>query len=97
MSGQNDERIEEMTVSADEFERYAKRNRSVETRGIVVVPECNELMTGSYVMVDPLGRFYDNTTGRHRYSSPILEAGVAAALAEVAVYADRFKERGGVY
>ena len=97
MAGQNDERIEEMTVSADEFERYAERNRAVETRGIVVVPESNELMTGSYVMVDPLGRFYDNTTGRHRYSRPILDAGVSAALGDVAVYADRFKERGGVY
>ena len=54
-------------------------------------------MTGSYVMVDPLGRFYDNTLGRHRYSSPILDVGVSAALGDVAVYPGRFEERGGVY
>ena len=97
VAGQNDARIAEMSVSADEFAGYVERNRSVEERGIVVVPESNELMTGSYVMVDPLGRFYDNATGRHRYSRAILAVGVARALDEVAVDADRFRERGGIY
>ena len=44
-------------ISADEFDRYVQINRRVEAYGITVVPESNDLMTGSYVMVDPAGRF----------------------------------------
>ena len=97
VAGQNDARIGDFAISDAEFWGYAERNRGVERDGIAVVPESNELMTGSYVMIDPEGRFYDNATGRHRYSKPILEAGVDAALNEVAVDTDRFLERGGRY
>ncbi len=97
VEGQNDARINEFTITDGEFERYVQRNRSVEQCGITVVPESNDLMTGSYVMVDPLGRFYDNAKGRHTYSRPIREIGVAAALEDVAVYTDRFEQRGGNY
>ena len=97
VNGQNDARISEFIITDSQFERYVERNRSVENSGITVLPESNELMTGSYVMVDPLGRFYDDTGGRHTYSRPVLEIGVADALEEVAVYTDRFEQRGGNY
>ena len=97
VEGQNDARIAEMTVTHDEFRWYVKRNRTVEDSGIRVVPENNELMTGSYVMVDPLGRFFDNTKGRHTYSRPIFKVGVAEALNDVVVHVGRFQERGGLY
>jgi radical S-adenosyl methionine domain-containing protein 2 len=51
-------------------------------------------MTGSYVMVDPAGRFFDNTAGTHMYSRPINEVGVDAALREVSIDPDRFRLRG---
>ena len=97
VEGQNDARIAEMTVTDDEFRWYVERNRTVEDCGVAVVPETNELMTVSYVMVDPRGRFYDNAEGHYRYSRPILEVGVAEALNEVVVDVDRFRERGGRY
>lgn len=97
VDGQNDGRIDKYAVSAAQFERYVERNRSVESEGIVVAPENNEMMTGSYVMVDPAGRFFDNTQGAHTYSSPILDAGIADALKEVSVNAERFHQRGGRY
>lgn len=97
VEGQNDARIAEMAVTAGEFQQYLERNRTVEDSGIVVVPESNELMTGSYVMVDPRGRFFDDTKGRHTYSRPILEVGVAEALDDVVVDVGRFSERGGIY
>ena len=98
VEGQNDApRIAEMAVTADEFQRYVERNRTVEDSGIVVVPESNELMTGSYVMVDPRGRFFDNTKGRHKYGRPILEVGIDEALDDVVVHVGRFEERGGIY
>lgn len=95
--GQNDARINEFTISDNEFEQYVERNRGVENGGTRVVPENNDLMTGSYVMIDPLGRFYDNVSGRYSYSSPILKVGVEAALEEVAIDTERFEMRGGVY
>ncbi len=71
VAGQNDKRFHEFAVNREEFDLYVQRNRSVERRGIRVVPENNEQMTGSYLMIDPLGRFFDNTKGEHTYSSPI--------------------------
>ncbi len=94
---QNDARIDEFVVSDAEFSRYVARNRSVEREGIIVVPESNALMTGSYAMIDPLGRFFDDTKGEHTYSRPILKVGVAAALQEVTIFSERFVERGGDY
>lgn len=97
IAGQNDGTLAGLPVTKPQFDAYVARNSSVETDGIRVVPEDNELMTGSYVMVDPAGRFFDNATGGHRYSRPILEAGVRAALSEVTVDADKFLSRGGQY
>ena len=98
MRGQNDKRIADFIVSHDEFARYLVCNKpTVLQGGIKVVPESNELMPGSYIMVDPLGRFFDNTKGEHTYSSPILDVGVAGALREVESYPERFDRRGGLY
>ena len=96
VEGQNDEHIADMAVTSDEFRAYVERNRNA-AEGVEVVPESNELMTGSYVMVDPAGRFFDNTKGRHTYSLPILQVGVCAALRDVDVDADRFVARKGLY
>ena len=65
--------------------------------GVAVVPEDNDLMTGSYVMVDPAGRFFDNTAGAHVYSRPINEVGVDTALQDVSVDPDKFRLRDGLY
>ena len=73
------------------------RNRCVESLGIRVVPESNDLMTGSYVMVDPAGRFFDNVAGTHVYSRPIDQVGVEAALSEISIDPDKFRLRDGLY
>ena len=94
---QNDARIAEFTISDAEFWGYVKRNSTVGAHGVKVVPESNALMTGSYAMVDPQGRFYDNVRGMHAYSAPILEVGVEKALSQVSISPERFAERGGNY
>ena len=96
VEGQNDRNIANMAVTPDEFCAYVERNRDVGDE-VEVVPESNELMTGSYIMVDPAGRFFDNTKRRYTYSKPILEAGVSAALEDIDVYPERFSERQGLY
>ena len=95
--GQNDDQVDPFVITREEFDRYVDRNRYVESVGVVVVPESNDLMTGSYVMVDPAGRFFDNVAGTHVYSRPINQVGVDAALREVSVDPDRFRLRDGLY
>ena len=54
-------------------------------------------MTGSHLMIDLPGRFFDNTKGEHTYSNPILKVGVDQALQDIKVYPGRFAQRGGIY
>ena len=97
VKGQNDGLVDNLVITGEEFAQYVARNRYVESMGIVVVPESNDMMTGSYVMVDPAGRFFDNVAGTHVYSHPINEVGVDAALREVSVDPDKFLLRDGLY
>ena len=97
VEGQNDGLVDSLLITQEEFEWYVARNRYVESLGISVVPESNELMMGSYVMVDPAGRFFDNVAGAHHYSRPINEVGVEAALREVTVEPEKFRSRNGRY
>ena len=95
--GQNDGLVDDFVVTNEEFSSYVSRNRYVEALGVVLVPESNDLMTGSYVMVDPAGRFFDNVAGTHTYSRPINRVGVHSALIEVSVDPDKFRLRDGLY
>ena len=93
--GQNDHNAGLFEVTGGQFDAYVERNRSV--GDIIVVPESNDLMTSSYVMIDPTGRFFDNAKGRHTYSRPILQVGVSDALQDVKTDPGRFGLRGGYY
>lgn len=97
VAGQNSSKVGAHLVSPEEFWGYVENNRRAEEHGITVVPEDNDLMTGSYVMVDPAGRFFDNAAGAHTYSRPILEVGVDQALTDVSVDAGKFLSRSGMY
>lgn len=97
VSGQNDGSVTPFITTKEQFDAYVARNRRVADKGITVVPESTELITGGYIMVDPAGRFFDDVTGTHNYSRPILEVGVAAALKEVNPIPERYQERGGRY
>ena len=97
VKGQNDAQIDDFIITPEQFEAYVERNRIVENDGISVVPENNEAMTESYVMIDPAGRFFDNVQDSYRYSEPILKVGVEEALKQVSIDPERFRQRGGEY
>jgi radical S-adenosyl methionine domain-containing protein 2 len=97
VSGQNDGKVERLLISPEAFAAYTDRHRGVAEAGIEVVPEDNEAITGSYLMIDPAGRFFDNTAGRHSYSKPILDIGLGAAIQQIRFDRDKFEERGGLY
>ncbi len=93
--GQNDVYFDEVNVSQAEFENYLMLNEVHKLS--FAVTEDNIAMTGSYIMIDPAGRFFDNTKGTHTYSKPILHVGVNTALEEISYDYDQFLERGGLY
>lgn len=98
VEGQNDGSVEPLLVSSEGFHSYVKRHQeSLADLPMTIVGETNELMTGSYAMVDPAGRFFDNTRGCYHYSSPILEVGLGRAFSEVSFDAERFDARDGQY
>lgn len=93
VEGQNDGDVDDLLISSEAFDRFVERHRSA--LGDLVVPESNDDMRGSYAMVDPAGRFFDNTAGRHTYSRPILEDGLDAAWSDITFRPEVFEERGG--
>lgn len=72
------------------FEAFIKRHADVAMR----VVEDNDLMRGSYLMIDPAGRLYQNTRAEgYAYSEPIQDVGIVQALSEIPFLEDRFHRR----
>lgn len=96
MKGQNDSNIDDYKITNEQFD-YFVSNHSGLCDITSVVPENNIQMTGSYAMVDPAGRFFDNTKGIHNYSKPMLEIGARLAIQQVRYDFGKFIERQGIY
>lgn len=94
--GQNDLHIDNYKISDEQFQIFLDGHLSL-SDFTTLVPESNKQMKGSYAMVDPAGRFYDNTNGTHNYSKPILEVGAAEAIQQVSYDFAKFISRGGIY
>ena len=97
VEGQNDGDVDDILLEENEFKSWVERHKWVADEGIQFVPESNELMRGSYAMLDALGRFYSNTEGSHTYGPSILDVGVMRAWEENCFLEDRFHDRGGIY
>lgn len=97
VGGQNDGKVEPLLVTSAQFAAFGERHKHLANYGITIVNEDHEDIIGGYAMIDPIGRFFDDTKGHHTYSRPILDVGVHAAFAEVTFSEERFVRRGGVY
>lgn len=97
VDGQNSGKVGPLLCTDEDFAGFVRRHRHLEDLGIEMVPEDNGDMRGSYAMVDPAGRFFDNAGGGHRYSAPILREGMDSAWRQVAFSMARFDQRGGRY
>jgi radical S-adenosyl methionine domain-containing protein 2 len=95
--GQNEKTFAELAIGVAEFEDFVARNRRLVPPSVAVIPETADDMTGAYAMIAPNGRFFDSTTGCHRYSRQILEIGIVNAFQEVTFDAEKFVKRGGAY
>ena len=83
-----------------QFQAFVARHAAY--RSIAVV-EDNQDMQESYIMVDPQGRFFQNSPvfAGYQYSQPILEVGAEKAFEQVNFNPERFlsrysKEAGGI-
>lgn len=94
--GQNDKNIDNFKITDLEFQHFLNNHDNLHDI-TTLVPETNSQIIGSYAMVDPSGRFFDNTTGTHKYSRPILNVGVGDAINDVNCNFSKFLSRGGQY
>lgn len=97
VTGQNDNQVQDLLISKVEFENYLSTNSVVKDKHILIVPENNDQMKESYVMIDPAGRFFDNVDESYYYSQPILKVGIDKAFKQIRINTKKFIDRDGIY
>lgn len=93
IEGQNDKQFDEIKVSDEQFLTFISRH----SENACLVSESNELMTGSYLLIDPLGRLFENSEGRHTYSRMLQYNAIQDCLDDINLDRDMFIKRGGIY
>lgn len=82
-----------LSISEEQFAAFVLRHRAFAN---ILCPEDNQDMAESYLMVDPHGRFFQNSMivgSGYAYSSPILKVGADAALSQMTFDIERFLAR----
>jgi radical S-adenosyl methionine domain-containing protein 2 len=97
IGGQNDGGVEPLLITSKEFGDYVKRHEVLHDEGLGPIHEDNEAMTGTYLMMDALGRFFSNKTGSHVYTKSILDVGMDSALIQLGWDVEGFVARQGIY
>jgi len=80
-------------ISNEEFSLFLDNHKQVTTPCYI---ENNEDMTESYIMVDPIGRFYQNSSvpnGGYTYSQRITEVGIEQAFNQINFNLDKYHNR----
>jgi len=83
----------ELLISKEQFGHFCDNHKHLGC----FVPESNDLMASSYLILDEYLCFLDKGNGMEKQSSSILDVGVDRALAEVKWDRQAFVERGGLY
>lgn len=83
---------DDLLISDDKFNQFVERHSGL---GLPIFAESNSTMTESYLMIDPLGRFYQNSASAsgYRYSDRINQCGVESTLAQIAFNSKTFLSR----
>jgi len=81
-----------LSVTEDSFLKFVARHAMMSS---VMSVEDNTDMVESYIMIDPLGRFFQNSPGcsAYSYSSPIQEIGAEAAFSQIEFSPEKFAKR----
>jgi radical S-adenosyl methionine domain-containing protein 2 len=92
IKGENDDSFADLATMNGQFEAFVARHECLNP-----VKEDNRAMTDSYLMMDPLGRFFQNTGGSYGFGPSILEVGVQDAIQRAGWDRRKFLVRGGHY
>lgn len=90
VEGQNDCQFDE--IKSTDFKGFISRHNH---KSMVV--EDNEAMTGSYLLIDPQGRLFENSKGCHTYSRPLQSNKLSDCLSDISLDRYMFIKRGGIY
>lgn len=93
VEGQNDKHFDEIKCSKEEFDIFINAHKHQKS----IVVEDNNAMTGSYLLCDPQGRFFENSQGKHSYSNSLIDSDFMDCYNELSFDKDKFVERGGIY
>ena len=93
IKNQNDKNIDSLKITTKKFDFFLKKHKNI----LSMVSENNNEMKGSYVMIDPAGRFFENSKGFHQYSEPILSIGIKNAFNKMNYDYQKFIDRDGQY
>mmetsp|Transcript_9368 Transcript_9368/g.21132 ORF Transcript_9368/g.21132 Transcript_9368/m.21132 type:complete len:398 (+) Transcript_9368:80-1273(+) len=85
-----------LQVTDEQFLSFVHRHRSYQDNG-VLIPEPNNVMQNSYLLLDEDMRFLDCSSGGKVPSDSILKVGVRRALEQSGFDENMFHERGGIY
>ena len=80
-------------VSDEEFAIFCSKHEGLSC----FVPESNELMASSYLILDEFLCFLDKGDGKEEQSKSVLDVGVTKALQQVTWDKEAFVRRGGMY
>lgn len=84
--------FQELMITYKEFQQFIRRHEYLNP-----IAEDNESMIESYIMIDPLGRFFQNSGNYYTFSRLILKVGVLNALNDIQYNHSKFLKRGGLY
>ncbi|NWX07636.1 RSAD2 protein, partial [Caloenas nicobarica] len=84
---------EKFVISDEDFERFLDRHKDVSC----LVPESNQKMRDSYLILDEYMRFLNCRNGRKEPSKSILDVGIEAAIKFSGFDEKMFLKRGGKY
>lgn len=98
VKGQNDLEFDSLKVNNEQFLKFVDMHKNRLTQNnCCIVPENNDAMRSSYLMIDPSGRFYDNEAGFYHFSDPIWNIGWENAIKQISISSQKFSNRGGLY
>lgn len=82
----------DLEATDSQFQAYVARHSALSN---LMTVEDNGDMQGSYIMIDPTGRFFQNRPDAqgYDYSAPILEAGAEKAFTQIGWSAVKFERR----
>jgi len=101
--GDSFNKIIDLEISKEEFDNYVNVNRKGLNFPDILVPEDNNTMRNSYILIDEYGRFLDCSNGSKTHTSSVLDVGLDRAIEELissnggGFDKEMFEFRGGYY